>query len=167
MTRRDIIIKWIAYIIVLILLAGINYSLLGQMPIPLPLMLLTAAVAAGTLEGAPFGAGFGIAAGLFMSGLGHTGLGCVPALSAIGWLSGLATQYVLRRDVWGHLICCAGAAALWELWQVGIRLLTSVAPLPILLNTALLEFASTLLLSLPAYWASRFCCIHFGRIAYE
>ena len=167
MTRRDIIIKWAAYGVMLVLLAAVNYYVLGPIPVPLPLLLPMAAVAVGTLEGAPFGAGFGIAAGLAMSGLGHTGLGCVPALSIAGWLSGLVTQYVLRQDVWGHLICCAATAFLWELWQVLSRLLSHTAPLPVLLHTALPELLFTLALALPAYWAGRFCCVHYGRIYHE
>lgn len=167
MTRRDIIIKWTAYGLALILLAVVNYYVLGPLPIALPLLLPMAAVAAGTLEGAGFGAGFGIAAGALMSALGHAGPGCIPALSAFGWIAGLTTQYVLRRDAWGHLLCSAAAALAWELWTVGVHLFSRTAPLPVLLRVALPELGWTLALSLPAYWICRFCCIHYGRIYHE
>lgn len=167
MTRRDIIIKWTAYGVMLALLAAVNYYVLGPLPIALPLLLPMAAVAVGVLEGAGFGAGFGIAAGLVMSALSHGGPGCIPALSLAGWLSGLAAQYMLRRDVLGHLICCVAAGLCWELFQVASRLLAHTAPLLILLRVALPELLWTLALAIPVYWVFRFCCIHYGRIYHE
>lgn len=167
MTRRDTMIKWAAYGVMLALLAAVNYYVLGPLPIALPLLLPMAAVAVGVLEGAGFGAGFGIAAGLVMSALSHAGPGCIPALSLAGWLSGLAAQYMLRRDVLGHLICCVAAGLCWELFQVASRLLAHTAPLLILLRVALPELLWTLALAIPVYWAGRFCCIHYGRIYHE
>ena len=142
--------KWAAYGLALILLAVVNYYVLGPLPMALPLLLPMAAVAVGTLEGAGFGAGFGIA-----------------ALSAIGWIAGLVTQYLLRRDVWGHLLCCIATALVWELWAVISRLLSRTAPLIVLGRVALPELGWTLALALPVYWIFRFCCIHYGRIYHE
>lgn len=167
MTRRDAIIKCIAYGLALILLAVVNYYVLGPLPMALPLLMPIAAVAAGTLEGAGFGAGFGIAAGAVMSGLGHGEPGCIAVLSAFGWVAGLTTQYVLRRDVWGHLLCSTAAALLWELWAVGSRLASHTAPLSVLGRVALPELLWTLALSVPVYWIFRFCCVHYGRIYHE
>ena len=167
MTRRDTIIKWTAYLLTLWLVAVVNYYVLGPLPIALPLMLPILAVAGGTLEGAPFGAVYGGACGAVMSSLGHLGPGCIVSLAAFGWVSGLAAQYVLRRDVWGHLICSAIAAVLWELWEVGHRLLAHTAPLAVLLRVAGPELLWTLALALPVYWAGRFCCVHYGRIYHE
>lgn len=167
MTRQDTIIKWIAYGAGLLLVAVLNYYVLGPLPMALPVLLPMAAVAVGTLEGATFGALFGILAGAVMTGLGHAGLGCVAALSAVGWLSGLITQYVLRRDLWGHLICCVATIVCWELWQVGSRFVSGVAGLDILVGVALPELLWSLLFSIPVYWIGRFCCVHYGRIYHE
>ena len=167
MTRRDIILKWTSYLIALGLVAVVNYYVLGPLPISLPLLLPILAVAGGTLEGAPFGAVYGSACGAVMFGLGHLNPGCIAALSAFVWAAGLTTQYVLRRDVWGHLICSAAAAVVWELWTVVVRLLSRLAPLEVLVRTAVPELLWTLALALPVYWAGRFCCIHYGRIYHE
>ena len=167
MTRHDIILKWTAYLAALALTAVVNYYVLGPLPISLPLLLPILAVAGGTLEGAPFGAVYGGACGAVMSSLGYLGPGCILSLSAFGWLSGLATQYLLRRDVWGHLICSLFAALIWEGWMVGVRLLSRTASLEVLLRTAAPELLWTLALALPVYWAGRFCCIHYGRIYHE
>ena len=167
MTRRDTMIKWTAYLAALVLTAAVNYYVLGPMPIAQPLLLPILAVAGGTLEGAPFGAVYGMAAGLVMSGLGHQGPGCVASLALFGWVSGLAAQYVLRRDVWGCLICSAIALLCWELWEVGSRLLAGAAPLGVLLRVAVPELLWSLALILPVYWAGRFCCVNYGRIYHE
>lgn len=167
LTRRDTIIKWTAYLIAMILVAVVNYYVLGPLPMALPLMLPILAVAGGTLEGAPFGAVYGGACGAVMSSLGHLNPTCIIFLSIFGWASGLAAQYVLRRDVWGHLICSAIAALLWELWEVGHRLLSRAAPLEVLVRVAGPELLWTLALALPVYWVGRFCCVNYGRIYHE
>ena len=167
MTRRDTILKWTAYLVVLWLTAMVNYYVLPSLPIPLPLLLPVLAVAGGTLEGAPFGAVYGMVCGAAMSGLSGGHALCIAALSAFGWIAGLITQYVLRRDVWGHLICSGGMLVLWEGWEVGSRALRGVAPLLVLLRVGGAELLCSLIFILPVYWAGRFCCVHYGRIYHE
>ena len=167
MTRRDIILKWTAYLLALWLTAMVNYYALPSLPISIPLLLPVLSVAGGTLEGAPFGAVYGMACGALLSGLsGGRGL-CIAVLSAFGWTAGLITQYVLRRDVWGHLICSGAVLVLWEGWEVGVRLLRRVAPPGVLLRVGASELLWSLIFILPVYWAGRFCCIHFGRLYHE
>ncbi len=167
MTRRDIILKWTSYLTVMFLVAVVNYYVLGPLPISLPLLLPVLAVAGGTLEGAPFGAVYGASCGMVMSSLGYLGPGCVISLSLFGWLSGLTTQYLLRRDAWGHLICSLFSILTWEGWTVGVRLVSHTAPAGVLLRTAAPELLWTLALALPVYWAGRFCCVNYGRIYHE
>lgn len=167
MTRHDIVLKWISYLIAMVLVTVVNYYVLGPMPIPLPLLLPVLAIAGGTLEGAPFGAVYGMACGAALSGLGHLSPLCVAVLALFGWVAGLAAQYVLRRDVWGHLICSVIALALWELWAVGSRLLSGLAPAGVLLRVSAGELLCSLIFVLPVYWAARFCCVHYGRIYHE
>lgn len=167
MTRRDITLKWIAYLVGLAITALFNYTVFGWLPISLPLLLPMAAVAVGTLEGPKFGAGFGIVAGFLMSTAGHASLVCIILLSLIGWLSGLLTVHALRRDLVGHIICAIGTMLLWEGWQVGFRAVNHVADIRLLVHTALPELLWTLVLSLPVYWIFRFCCVHFGRVYHE
>ena len=94
-------------------------------------------------------------------------IACIISLAAFGWISGLTTQYLLRRDVWGHMICSVGVLALWECWEVGVRILRGVAPPEVLLRVGARELLCSLLFILPVYWAARFCCIHYGRIYHE
>ena len=167
MTRRDIIIQWTAYLVILWLTAMVNYYALPSLPIPIPLLLPVLAVAGGTLEGAPFGAVYGMACGALLSGLSGRSPMCIAVLSAFGWLAGLIAQYVLRQDLLGHLICAGGALVLWEGWEVGSRVLRDVAPLEVLLRVGVRELLCSALFLLPVYWAGRFCCVHFGRIYHE
>ena len=167
MTRRDMILKWISYLLTLWLIAMVNYYALPPLPIPIPLLLPVLAVAGGTLEGAPFGAVYGMACGAALSGLSGRGALCIAVLSAFGWVAGLIAQYVLRRDVWGCLICSVGTLVLWEGWEVGTRVLRGVAPAEVLLRVGAYELLCSVLFILPVYWAGRFCCVHFGRIYHE
>ena len=167
MTRHDIILKWTAYLAALALTAVVNYYVLGPLPISLPLLLPILAVAGGTLEGAPFGAVYGGACGAVMSSLGYLGPGCILSLSAFGWAAGLCAQYLLRRDVWGHLICSIAVLLVWEGWAVGVRLLARTAPPEVLLRVAGPELLCSLAFILPVYWLGRFCCVHYGRIYHE
>ena len=167
MTRRDIIVKWIAYLLILWLPAMVNYYVLPSLPIPIPLLLPVLAVAGGTLEGAPFGATYGMVCGALLSGLSYRSALCIAALSAFGWIAGLIAQYVLRRDVWGHLICSVVMLVLWECWEVGARVLRNVAAPEVLLRVGAHELLCSLLFILPVYWVGRFCCVHYGRIYHE
>ena len=167
MTRRDIILKWIAYLVTAWLTAMVNYYALPPLPIPIPLLLPVLAVAGGTLEGAPFGAIYGMVCGTLLAGLGNGHALCIAALSAFGWIAGLITQYALRRDALGHLICSGVMLVLWECWEVGTRALRGLAPLKILLRVGGPELVCSLLFVLPVYWAGRFCCVHYGRIYHE
>lgn len=167
MTRRDTLLKWIAYGVALAVITIVNYYILGRLPITTPLLLPMAAVAAGILENPKFGAGFGMACGLVMAALGPHSLLCIPALAAAGWLCGLVSQHILRRDLVGHLICAVILIVLWELVRLIALLLGHTAPLSLLLKVALPELLWTLVFSFPVYWAARFCCIHYGRIYHE
>ena len=167
MTRSDIIVKWTAYLLILWLTAMVNYYALPSLPIPIPLLLPVLAVAGGTLEGAPFGAVYGMACGALLSGLSSRSALCIAALSAFGWIAGLIAQYVLRRDVWGHLICSVVTLVLWEGWEVGTRVLHGVAAAEVLLRVGAHELLCSLLFILPVYWVGRFCCVHYGRIYHE
>ena len=167
MTRRDIIIQWLAYGVALAAITILNFSVLSWLPISLPLLPPMAAGAAGTLEGPRFGAGYGLAAGLVMATIGHASPAAVPLLAALGWCCGMLTQFVLRRDLVGHILCASAAMVLWELFQVLSRCLRGVSSLQVLLKVALPELLWTLLFSLPIYWICRFCCLHYGRIYHE
>lgn len=167
MTRRDITLKWIAYLVALAVITIFNFNVLGRLPIALPLLLPMAAVATGTLEGPKFGAAFGIVAGVVMTAVAHASPICIPVLALLGWLCGLLAQFALRRDLVGHTIFAIGAMILWESWQVASRVLSEVAAPSLLIKTALLELLWTLVFSFPVYWVCRFCCLHYGRIYHE
>lgn len=167
MTRRDIILKWIAYLLALAAVTVVNFEVLGRLPITQPLLLPVMAVAVGVLEGPRFGAAFGMAIGLVMSSAGHRSLVCIPVLALIAWLCGLLAEHVLRRDLVGQLLSAVVVMVLWEAVEVLIRAAEQVAAPGLLLRIALGEWFWTLVFSFPVYWACRFCCLHYGRIYHE
>lgn len=167
MTRRDITFKLLAYGSVLVLLALVNYYVLPLIPLPLPLLMPVCAVAAGCLEGGRFGAGLGAAAGTLMATLGHGGWGCLALLTLVGWLCGLLGQYVLRQDLWGHVICCILLLGLWEAVQVLTIRVDTAAPWRVLLPMAAGEGLSSLVWAFPVYGLNLCCCLRWGRIFHE
>lgn len=167
MTRRDIILKWIAYLVALAVITIVNVNVLPRLPIAIPLLLPVTAVAVGILEGPRFGAAFGMIVGLVMSSVGHKSLLLVPLLALIAWVCGLLTEHALRRDGVGHILSALCTMTLWEVYQVVSRTLTHVAAPNLLVRIAAGEWFWTLLLSLPIYWVCRFCCVHYGRIYHE
>ncbi len=167
MTRKDIALKWAAYLVALAVTALFNYNILGLLPISLPLLIPMAAVSVGILEGPRFGGAFGIVAGLALSVIGHKTLLAIPLLTLVGWLCGLLARHALRRDLVGNTLCAAGVLVILECWQVGIRILRHVAAPALLVRVALPELLWTVLFSVPVYWVCRFCCVHYGRIYHE
>jgi hypothetical protein len=167
MTRRDITLKWIAYLVALAVITIVNFHVLGRLPIAIPLLLPVTAVAVGILEGPKFGAAFGIVVGLVMASAGHKSLLFIPILAIIAWLCGLLSEHALRRDAVGHILSALCIMTLWALYQVLSRMATGVAAPGLLLRIAAGEWFWTVLLSLPVYWVCRFCCVHYGRIYHE
>lgn len=167
MTQRDMTIQVLAYGLALVVLTVLNYYVIGPLPIPQPLLLLCGAVAVGTLEGARFGGGFGLAAGLMMATVGHDSLLAIPAVTAAAWAAGLLAQHVLRRDLVGHLLCCLAVLLLWEGGQVATRLAAGQAGIGPLFRVAGPELLWSLLFALPAYWIGWFCCRYYGRLYHE
>ena len=167
MTRQDITLKWIAYIVALAVITIINFHLLGRLPIALPLLLPMAAVAVGILEGPKFGAAFGMVSGLVLSSVGHRSLICIPLLALVAWVCGLLSEHVLRRDLVGHILSAVSVMTLWEACQVLFRIAADTAAPGLLLRIASGEWFWTLLFSFPVYWVCRFCCVHYGRIYHE
>lgn len=157
MVTRDPIPKWIAYFALLIAIAALNYSVLGYLPISLPLLLPLAAAAAGLLEHSLFGAGFGMAAGILLSAVGHSSPAAIPLLALLGWICGWLGQSVLQPNLLWFLVLSALSMLLRELWQVGVRLLSGSVGFAPLFRIALWEFLWTLAFAVPIYYLFGLC----------
>lgn len=157
-----------AYGAALALVTVVNYFVLTRLPLPVvPVLIQMMVVAVGILEGAPSGAGFGIAAGVVLSAATHGSMLWVCVLPLAGWVCGLLAQYVLRRDFVGYLLAGLGSMLICEVLQVGSRLLAGTAELSPLLKVAAGEFVWTMVLSAPIYGLCYFCCRYYGRIYHE
>ena len=88
-------------------------------------------------------------------------------LAFVGWVSGLLGQYVLRQDLWGHVICCVVLLVVWEAVQLLAVATSTSAPLGVLLSRAAGEGLCSLVCAFPIYGMNRFCCVHYGRIYHE
>jgi len=122
---------------------------LGVTPVLLPLCVVAVAV----LEGAFPGAQFGLIAGLVWA-LTYAGAptGRIPLLTLVGMLSGVVSQYALRRSLSGCLLCAAGAMAVLEVLNILGGLITDLATLGPLVLVAGQEFIVTLICAPVIYW---------------
>lgn len=168
MTRQDLIKKWTAYTLALILTSGLQSLVftrlkpLGVVPVLLPLAMIALA----SLEGAAAGAGFGIAVGV-MSMYVDRGNAWVILLTCLGGLiTGLVAKYMLSRSFMGYMLCSLGALALRMIWMVGSRWLAGVASLPVLLSVGGLELLWSMALSPIVYILFRFVYLRWGSAYY-
>lgn len=168
MARQDLIKKWMAYTLALILTAGLQSLVFTRLK-PLgviPVLLPTAMVALAALEGAAAGAGFGIAVGV-MSMYVDGGSAWVIILACLGGLiTGVVAKYMLSRSFMGYMLCSLGALVLRLVWMVGSRWLSGAAALPVLLKVGGLELLWTVALSPLVYALFRFVYLRWGSAYY-
>lgn len=144
----------------------LRYALLGLLPvwildaillprlIPLtPVLLLVSVAAVSVLEGAVFGTQFGLLAGfLWATAYAPTDPGRILLLALIGMISGIVSQYALRRSLLGCMVCTAGALAIYGCLNVLSGLINSLAVPSALLGMAVTEAILSLLFTPVVYW---------------
>ena len=142
LTRQDFIYKWLFYALALLPVWWLEVYVLNRFPVfgVIPMLLPVAAVTVAVLEGTVAGAGFGLAVGILSDAVCYGGGGGMTlGLCLLGWGSGAAAQYVLRRNFGGCLLCSATALAVIDGVRVLQGLFTGLAPLPALLRVAVPE----------------------------
>ena len=158
MTRETFLFKWFWYAVATIPvwlvedLLFSRWSVFGVTPLLLPLAIVTVAV----LEGAPGGAGFGLAIGLWWAAaLPGTHAGVIILGSLMGLVSGLISQYRLKQSFTGCLFCSAlSLLFLTALRLAQLCLLAGYSPLP-LLRIAGPELLVSLVFVIPIYFLFR------------
>lgn len=139
MTRRDQIHKWFVYTLALIPVWLLDEFVLNRIPVfgVVPMLLPLAVVAVAVLEGASGGAGFGLGVGLLGTAVYyHTGGGFVVLMTLLGLGTGLLTQYVLRQDFLGCLLCSALSLGILDVTRILPRLLYQRESLEAMLRVA-------------------------------
>ena len=113
-----------------------------------PVLLPMCVVAAAVLEGAFTGAQFGMVTGAVWA-LTYAGApaGRIPLLTLAAMLSGVVSQYALRKSLSGFLLCAAGVMGVLEVLNILNGLINDLATLGPLVLLAMEEFVVTLLCS--------------------
>lgn len=147
MTRHDFLVKWGVYALALLPVWFLESYILARYPLygikPMLLPLAVAAVA--VLEGASGGAGFGLGVGLLGTAVYYqTGGSFVVLMTLLGLGTGLLTQYVLRQDFWGCLLCSALSLGILDVTRILPRLLYQRESLEAMLRVAGGEIAWSL-----------------------
>ena len=154
MTRHDFMVKWGVYALALVPVWFLESLILSRGRIfgLTPMLLPLAAAAVAVLEGTVGGAGFGVAVGLLSTVVYHgNNAWMIVYLALAGLGAGLLTQYFLRQDLLGCLVCALLTLAGLDgvriiLWMVGGR-----APLDAMLRLAGREIGVSMLFAAPVY----------------
>lgn len=154
MTRRDLFHKWLVYALGTVPVWLLDAYILPRFPVygVMPMLLPLAVVAVAVLEGSCAGAGFGLGAGLLWALVypGSVGLRLI-ALTGVGLLSGILSQYALQQSFPGFLLCSAGALALIDALRTMLFRLSHLAQVADMLPVAAAECALSLVWS-PLVW---------------
>ena len=152
---NDTLKKWLLYVLGGLLPVWLlDTVVLPRLGLPLsPVLLPICVVALSVLEGAFPGAQFGLAAGAVWALAYADGApGRVPLLTLVGMISGVVSQYALRRSLSGCVLCTAGTVFLLELLNVLGGFINDLAPANALILTGLGEFFATVLCAPAVYF---------------
>lgn len=153
--RRSEVGKWLLYALGVLVVWIAETLFLNRLPLfgVIPVLLPLAAVAAGLWEGALPGAVFGLCLGIFADAI-YPGLpgGMTLGLCIIGWLTGAMSQYRVRQNLPGYLICAVAAMVGLEVVRVVTALLSHLGGAEAIFSLAGRELACSLLYAIPIYF---------------
>lgn len=146
--------KWLLYALGVAVVWMAETLFLNRLPIfgVIPVLLPLAAVAVGMWEGALSGAVFGLCLGIFADAV-YPGLpgGMTLGLCAIGGLAGAMSQFRLRQNLLGYLICSVVAMTGLEAARSLSALLSHLGHGRDILSVAGRELGCSLLYAIPVY----------------
>ena len=154
MTRQDFLIKWGVYALALLPVWFCEVFLLNRFPLfgVAPMLLPLAAIAVAVLEGTVAGAGFGLGVGILCDAVYFNPDGAMTVgLCLLGVGAGALSQYVVRQNLVGCLLCSLLALVCMDGVRILANLLTGAAALPVLLSLAGREIAWSMVFVLPVY----------------
>lgn len=154
MTRQDFLIKWGVYALALLPVWFCEVFLLNRFPLfgVAPMLLPLAAIAVAVLEGTVAGAGFGLGVGILCDAVYFNPDGAMTVgLCLLGVGAGALSQYVVRQNLVGCLLCSLLALVCIDGVRILANLLTGAATLPVLLSLAGREIAWSMVFVLPVY----------------
>ena len=154
MTRQDFLIKWGVYALALLPVWFCEVFLLNRFPLfgVAPMLLPLAAIAVAVLEGTVAGAGFGLGVGILCDAVYFNPDGAMTVgLCLLGVGAGALSQYVVRQNLVGCLLCSLLALVCIDGVRVLANLLTGAAALPVLLSLAGREIAWSMVFVFPVY----------------
>lgn len=154
MTTENQTYKWLLYALGVLPVWLAESLVLSRMPLlgVIPVLLPLTAVAVALLEGALPGALFGLCVGVLADAVypGAPG-GMTLGVCLMGWLTGAVSQYGVRQNCVGYLLCCCADYAALELFRVAWGTLTALGRVQDLVLVALKEGLWSLCFALPVY----------------
>lgn len=164
MSRRDTVVKWLAYTIAFLVGWFFVAGIFARLPVAgcVPTLIPAAVAFAAVLEGSVGGAVFGLCLGLFGCLSGAAGVSLILCGTLIGMLAGLLRERPRRSEAPACLLSAAAAIAGTELVQLLLNRLTGKGSWGAVSRIALGEFLYSLAVAVPAYFLFRFVYRRFG-----
>ncbi len=164
MSRRDLILKWLAYTAAFLLGWFVVAGILSHLPIMgcVPTFIPAAVAMVAVLEGSTGGAVFGLCLGLLSCLSGVTGANMILCGTLIGMLAGLLQERPRRREFPVCLAASAAAIAGTELVQLLLNWLAGRGSWAAVGGIALGEFLYSLVVAVPAYFLFYFVYCRLG-----
>ncbi len=153
MTRQALFLKWTEYTLAFLLVFIVETVVLRRLPVfgAVPVLAPLCVVAVAVFESPLAGTVFGLMVGILCQAAYYRVFGSAVILcTAVGFFSGLVTQYALNRSLAGSLICSAGALVLLDGVRGAFFLGRGEGLLPIL-RVAAPEFFYSMLFVAPIY----------------
>lgn len=152
--RRSDVAKWLIYTLGVAVVWMAETLFLNRLPLfgVIPVLLPLTAVAVGLWEGVVEGAVFGLCLGVFADAV-YPGLpgGMTLGLCLIGLLTGAMSQYRVRQNLPGYLLCAVAATAAIALTRTCAALLSHLGTVRDVLSLAGREMACSLVYAIPLY----------------
>lgn len=164
MSRRDLILKWLAYTAAFFLGWFVVAGILSHMPVMrcVPTLIPGAIAMVAVLEGSTGGSVFGLCLGLLGCLSGVTGANMILCGTLIGMLAGLLQERPRRSELPACLAAAAAAIAGTELVQLLLNRLAGRGSWAAVSGIALGEFLYSLVVAVPAYFLFYFVYRRFG-----
>lgn len=160
-STKDMLIRLATHTVMLLFLFVFQSMVFSRMRILgiAPLILPLAVVGVAMFEGATWGGGFGIAAGVFCD-VSHSEAMVLYTIvfMLLGVMVGLLSEYVLVRGIPSYLLCSILTLIIIAFFEMfAFLVFTKVEP-QVLIKVALKQTIYSLLFALPVYYIARKVC---------
>lgn len=155
---KDMTIRIVSHTLMLLLLFVLQSMVFSRLRIMsvAPLIMPMAVIGVGLFEGATWGGGFGIAAGVLCDlSYSETSVFFTVLLTILGMAVGLLSEYVLTKGLFSYLLCCLLSLVIIAFLQMFGFLVFQRVDIQSLLQVGIIQTLYSLIFSVPTYYLTK------------